>query len=111
MQLVSINDDSSQPVDEATKLTIKYTEQTSRVYDVYFAEPYKNPEAAITELTIGSETATIDQDAKTIDITVPMGTDLASLNTHNSHDKVDMVASNGATIDIPFQKNVDVDRA
>ena len=103
------NDDNSDPVDEATKLTIKYTEQTSRVYDVYFVEPFKNPEAAITELTIGSETATIDQDAKTIDITVPMGTDLSSLNTHNSHDKVDMVASNGATIDIPFQKNVDID--
>ena len=98
-------DENDQTVDfdEATKLTIKYTEQTSRVYNVYFAEPFKNPEAAITELTIGSETATIDQDAKTIDITVPMGTDLASLNTHNSHDKVDMVASNGATIDIPFQ--------
>ncbi len=97
------HNDSSQDVDEATKLRIKYTEETSRVYNVYFAEPYKNPEAVITELTIGSETATIDQDAKTIDITVPMGTDLASLNTHNSHDKVDMVASNGATIDIPFQ--------
>ena len=104
-------DENDQTVDfdEATKLTIKYTEQTSRVYNVYFAEPFENPEAAITELTIGSETATIDQDAKTIDITVPMGTDLASLNTHNSHDKVDMVASNGATIDIPFQTNVDID--
>ena len=98
------HDDNSQPVDEATQIKIKYTEQTSRVYDVYFVEPFENPEAAITELTIGSETATIDQDAKTIDITVPMGTDLSSLNTHNSHDKVDMVASNGATIDIPFQK-------
>ena len=103
------HDDNSNPVDEATQIKIKYTEQTSRVYDVYFVEPFENPEATITELTIGSETATIDQDAKTIDITVPMGTDLASLNTHNSHDKVDMVASNGATIDIPFQKDVDID--
>ena len=102
-------DDKVNPVDEATQIKIKYTEQTSRVYDVYFVEPFENPEAAITELTIGSETATIDQDAKTIDITVPMGTDLASLNTHKSHDKVDMVASNGADIDIPFQKNVDID--
>ena len=100
--IIDENDDTV-PFDEAIKLTIKYTEQTSRVYNVYFAEPFKNPEATITELTIGSETAVIDQDAKTIDITVPMGTDLGSLNTHNSHDKVDMVASNGATIDIPFQ--------
>ena len=106
------NDDNSDPVDEATKLTIKYTEQTSRVYNVYFVEPYENPEAAITELTIGSETAeiTVDENGNgEINITVPMGTDLSSLNTHNSHDKVDMVASNGATIDIPFQKNVVID--
>ena len=101
------HNDNSDPVDEATKLTIKYTEETSRVYDVYFVEPFENPEAAITELTIGSETAeiTVDEDGNgEINITVPMGTDLSSLNTHNSHDKVDMVASNGATIDIPFQK-------
>ena len=101
------HDDKSQPVDEATQIKIKYTEQTSRVYDVYFVEPFKNPEAAITELTIGSETAeiTVDEDGNgEINITVPMGTDLASLNTHKSHDKVDMVASNGADIDIPFQK-------
>lgn len=59
----------------ATPVEVKltYAENTFRTYKVYFFEPAKNSEADITELTIGSETATIDQETKTIDITPAHG--------------------------------------
>ena len=71
-------------------------------------EPNENSEALITEFSIGSEDAVIDQQAGTIDITVPMGTDVSELNaalggTAVSHSNVDLVASNNAAITVPMQ--------
>ena len=82
---------------------VRYSEKTSRTYTIYFYEPNQNPGAEITEFTIGSETAVIDQENKTIDITVPIGTDVTKLNSNNNNLDVTMTASNGATISIPMQ--------
>ena len=87
------------------KVKLTYAEKTSRTYKVYFFEPAQNSEADITELTIGSETATIDQEAKTIDITLPMGTDVSKLNrsvngNYDSAVDIDLIASNNADISI-----------
>ena len=87
----------------ASPVEITYSEDASRTYNVYFFEPYKNQAAEITELTIGSETAVIDEANKTIDITLPMGTDVSDLNNGASYVEVAMVASNGASVDIPMQ--------
>ena len=91
----------------ATPVEVKltYAENTFRTYKVYFFEPAENSEADITELTIGSETATIDQEAKTIDITLPMGTDVSKLNrsvngNYDSAVDIDLIASNNADISI-----------
>ena len=92
----------------ATPVEVKltYAENTFRTYKVYFFEPAENSEADITELTIGSETATIDQETKTIDITLPMGTDVSKLNrylsgtTYDSAVDIDLIASNNADISI-----------
>ena len=87
------------------KVKLTYAEKTSRTYSVYFFEPAENSEADITELTIGSETATIDQETKTIDITLPMGTDVSKLNrsvngNYDSAVDIDLIASNNAEISI-----------
>lgn len=102
----------------ATPVEVKltYAENTFRTYKVYFFEPAKNSEADITELTIGSETATIDQETKTIDITLPMGTDVSKLNrylsgtTYDSAVDIDLIASNNATIsvEIPTASNATI---
>ena len=91
----------------ATPVEVKltYAEETFRTYKVYFFEPAENSEADITELTIGSETATIDQETKTIDITLPMGTDVSKLNrsvngNYDSAVDIDLIASNNADISI-----------
>ena len=91
----------------ATPVEVKltYAENTFRTYKVYFFEPAENSEADITELTIGSETATIDQEGKTIDITLPMGTDVSKLNrsvngNYDSAVDIDLIASNNADISI-----------
>ncbi len=94
--------------DECIEFTVHYSEEASRTYDVYFMEPNENSEALITEFSIGSEDAVIDQEAGTIDITVPMGTDISELNAALggatiSHTDVDLVASNNATITVPLQ--------
>ena len=88
---------------KASTVEITYSEKASRTYNVYFFEPYKNQAAEITELTIGSETAVIDEANKTIDITLPMGTDVSDLNNGATHVEVDMTASNGAEVTIPMQ--------
>ena len=93
---------------EEVEFTVHYSEEASRTYDVYFLEPRQNSEALITEFSIGSEDAVIDQQAGTIDITVPMGTDVSELNaalgdTIISHSNVDLVASNNAAITVPMQ--------
>ena len=97
------------------KVKLTYAENTFRTYKVYFFEPAENSEADITELTIGSETATIDQETKTIDITLPMGTDVSKLNrsvngNYDSAVDIDLVASNNATISvvIPTASNATV---
>ena len=88
---------------KASTVEITYSENASRTYNVYFFEPFENQAAEISELTIGSETAVIDEANKTIDITLPMGTDVSDLNNGASYVEVAMVASNGATVDIPMQ--------
>ena len=102
----------------ATPVEVKltYAEETFRTYKVYFFEPAENSEADITELTIGSETATIDQETKTIDITLPMGTDVSKLNrylsgtTYDSAVDIDLIASNNVTIsvEIPTASNATI---
>ena len=103
------------PTLDYVEVDLTYAEKTSRTYKVYFFEPAENSEADITELTIGSETATIDQEAKTIDITLPMGTDVSKLNrsvngNYDSAVDIDLVASNNATISvvIPTASNATV---
>ena len=98
------------PTLDYVEVDLTYAEKTSRTYKVYFFEPAENSEADITELTIGSETATIDQETKTIDITLPMGTDVSKLNVREagqieSLTDIDLVASNHATITVPLQPN------
>ena len=98
--------------DEAEQLTVHYSENVSRTYNVYFFETIENNEAEISELTIGSETAVIDQEAETIDITVPVGTNVAALNSNGDNQgalDVDIVASNNATITIPMQNRTFTD--
>ena len=83
----------------AAQLEVNYSEEASRTYNVYFFETKLNNEALIHDLTIGSETAVIDQDAKTIDITVPMGTDISNLNNGTSHVAMALQASNNADVE------------
>ena len=83
----------------AAQLEVNYSEEASRTYNVYFFETQLNNEALIHDLTIGSETAVIDQDAKTIDITVPMGTDISDLNNGESHVAMALQASNNADVE------------
>ena len=94
------------PTLDYVEVDLTYAENTFRTYKVYFFEPAENSEADITELTIGSETATIDQETKTIDITLPMGTDVSKLNrylsgtTYDSAVDIDLIASNNAAISV-----------
>ena len=88
-------------------VTVEYSENTSRTYTMYFYEPSLNNEAVIDEVTIGSETTTgsetasINQETKTIDITLPRGTNLSALNSKGT--EISMIASNGADITVPMQ--------
>ena len=90
----------------ATSVEIQYTDDTARKYDVYLFETKMNNSTAITGLTIGSETATIDEENKTIDIVLPAGTNLASLKLDDVKTEFTMTAASGATITIPQQKNI-----
>ena len=90
----------------ATSVKIQYTDDTTREYDVYLFETQKNNSTAITGLTIGSETATIDEENKTIDIVLPAGTNLEQLDMLNDpKTKFTMTASNGAEITFPALEN------
>ena len=90
----------------ATSVKIQYTDDTTREYDVYLFETVQNNATAITGLTIGSEQAVIDEENKTIDIVLPAGTNLASLDLGGDTTRFAMTASNNATITIPTQSNV-----
>ena len=96
----------SAPVAPATSVEIQYTDDTARKYDVYLFETKMNNSTAITGLTIGSETATIDEENKTIDVVLPAGTNLASLKLDDVKTNFTMTAASGATITIPQQKNI-----
>ena len=74
-------------------------EGTKRTYDLYFAETEKNDAAVIEDLTIDNDEAVIDQENKTINITVPYGTDVSKLNANN----LKIVASDNAKITVPMQ--------
>ncbi len=90
-------------------LTLKYVEGTTRDYDVYFFETRTNNEAAIHELTIGSETAEID--GKDINITLPSNVNAAALDLAEDATKLGIVASGNATISFPAQNDVKVEEA
>ena len=94
-------------------LTLKYVEGTTRDYDVYFFETRANNEAAIHELTIGSETAEIN--GKDINITLPSNVNAAALDLTgaSNHDatKLGIVASGNAKISFPAQNDVEVETA
>ena len=85
---------------------VQYTDDTTRTYNVYLFETVQNNATAITGLTIGSEQAVIDEENKTIDIVLPAGTNLASLELGGDTTRFAMTASNNATITIPTQSNV-----
>ena len=90
----------------ATSVKIQYTDDTTREYDVYLFETKLNNATAITGLTIGSETAIIDEENKTIDIVLPAGTNLKQLDMLNDpKTKFTMTASNGAEITFPALGN------
>ena len=81
------------------QLTIVYADESERTYNVYFCETQVNNEAAIESLVIGSEQATIDEENKTIDITLPNGTDLSNLVLNSATTTMTMTASYGAEIE------------
>ena len=105
--------DGSQKNKYTANLTLKYVEGTTRDYDVYFFETRTNNEAAIHELTIGSETAEIN--GKDINITLPSNVNAAALDlTGASNDdatKLGIVASGNAKISFPAQNDVEVETA
>ena len=94
-------------------LTLKYVEGTTRKYDVYFFETRANNEAAIHELTIGSETAEIN--GKDINITLPSNVNAAALDltgaSNKDATKLGIVASGNAKISFPAQNDVEVQTA
>ena len=90
-------------------LTLKYVEGTTRSYDVYFFETRANNEAAIHELTIGSETAEIN--GKDINITLPSNVNAAALDLSDDATKLGIVASGNAKISFPAQNDVKVEEA
>ena len=83
------------------QLTIVYADESERTYNVYFCETEVNNEAAIESLVIGSEQATINEENKTIDITLPNGTNLAALDlsSDSATTAMTMTASYGADIE------------
>ena len=81
------------------QLTIVYADESERTYNVYFCETEVNNEAAIESLVIGSEQATINEENKTIDITLPNGTDLSNLVLNSDTTTMKMTASYGAEIE------------
>ena len=93
--------------ESAGNLTLEYVEGTDRTYDVYFFETQLNNEAAIEELTIGSETAEID--GNNINITLPVGVDASSIDLTADETKLGIVASGNADIVFPAQDGVVVD--
>ncbi len=86
---------------EGGTFTIHYSDTTDRSYEVYFFETRYNSAATIESLTIGSETATIDQDAKTIDITLPAGTNAANLQLNHPETALTIKASDNAAVQVP----------
>ena len=105
--------DGSRKDKDTANLTLKYVEGTTRKYDVYFFETRANNEAAIHELTIGSETAEIN--GKDINITLPSNVNAAALDLTgaSNHDatKLGIVASGNAKISFPAQNDVKVETA
>ena len=84
---------------EYATITIVYADESERSYKVLFCETRVNNEAAIKSLVIGSEQATIDEENKTIDITLPNGTNLAALDLDGDTTTMTMTASYGAEIE------------
>ena len=98
--------------DYCEQLTIVYADESERTYNVYFCETQVNNEAAIESLVIGSEQATIDEENKTIDITLPNGTNLAALDLDGATTTMTMTASYGAEIEfVQVDGNTTLDAA
>ena len=83
-------------------LEVKYVEGTTRKYNVVVLEAKENYEALIKNFEYGNEEATIDQDAQTIDITLPTGTDLTKLRLSG----IKIFASDAASISLPLYSNI-----
>ena len=84
----------------AATIDLTYADEATRTYKVYFMETKRNNETTIDQLVIGSEVAEINEENKTIDITLPNGTNLNSVNLGSSKTtKATMTASYGAGID------------
>ena len=84
----------------AATINLTYADEATRPYNVYFMETQRNNETEIDRLVIGSEDAVIDEDAKTIDITLPNGTNLPSvdLSSDNRETAATFTGSFGANI-------------
>ena len=102
----------------AATINLTYADEATRPYNVYFMETRLNNETEIDRLVIGSEDAVIDPDAKTIDITLPNGTNLASVNlrSNNRETAAAFTGSFGANISfvVPaatFETNTGVARS
>ena len=84
------------------EITVDYTEASDKTYKVYFFEPAYNNEAEIKEVTIGSETATIE--GTQINITLPAGSDASKIGSKGL--ELNVVASDEANITVPMQSSV-----
>ena len=84
------------------EITVDYTEASDKTYKVYFFEPVYNNEAEIKEVTIGSETATIE--GTQINITLPAGSDASKIGSKGL--ELNVVASDEANITVPMQSSV-----
>ena len=97
----TVKNDVEGRVGQGGDFTIHYSDTTERTYEVYFFETQQNDKAVIESLTIGSETATINQDTKTIDITLPAGTNAANLQLNDPETALTIKASDNAAVQVP----------
>ncbi len=96
------------PGAEGAKLTVHYTETSTKTYNVYFFETKENNANEITEVTIGSETATID--GRNINITLPAGSDASQIGTGTKGGPLymEITASDEAKFSVPLQTGVTI---
>ncbi len=99
---IKLHDGTISPAAPCAKITVEYVEGSSRTYDLIAIEAKENDQAVIHGLTIGTEEATIDEATRTINITLPYGTDVTKIAPAN----VKITASDNATLTAEYQSNV-----